>query len=260
MRVFFTEIRIASACAAVAVAGLIIGLGAPPATAEFQFGIYGGWSESLDSDVELVQPGGTNMTLSDVDWDGKSFTFDGGPPFYGLRLIYWKERNPGWGVMLDYNHTKVKPDLTQAVAVSGTRNGAPVAGTQPLNQTASLLEFTDGLNLLTLNLMHRKQMERVTPYGGVGIGLSIPNVEFSRTNSLVQTDEYQITGVAFQALVGLEMNVTDRVAAFGEYKLNYSMNDADLQGGGTLETDIWTNSLLFGLSYRFGQSAPASFK
>ncbi|MDH3581625.1 MAG: hypothetical protein OEM91_13495, partial [Hyphomicrobiales bacterium] len=102
-------------CAAVAVAGLIIGLGAPPAMAEFQFGIYGGWSESLDSDVDLVQPGGTNMTLNDVDWDGHSFDFEGGPPFYGLRLIYWKENNPAWGVMLNYNHAKVKPDLTQAV-------------------------------------------------------------------------------------------------------------------------------------------------
>lgn len=262
VRAAFTEIRIglARACVAVAVAGLIIGAGVHPADAEFQFGIYGGWSESLDSDVELVQPNGTNMTLSDVDWDGKSFTFDGGPPFYGLRLIYWKERNPSWGIMLDYNHAKVKPNLAQTVAVSGTRNGVPVAGAQPLNQTVSLLEFTDGLNLLTLNLMHRKQRDGVTPYGGIGIGLSIPNVEFSRANSLVQTDEYQITGVAFQALVGLEMNMTDRVSAFGEYKVNYSMNDADLQGGGTLETDIWTNSLLFGLSYKFSRPASPSFK
>ena len=248
------------ACAVLAVAGLMLGLGVPSATAEFQFGIYGGWSESLDSDVDLVQPNGTNMTLNDVDWDGHSFDFEGGPPYYGLRLIYWKENKPAWGVMLDYNHAKVKPELTQTVTVSGTRDGAAVAGAQPLNQTVSLLEFTDGLNFLTLNLMHRMQRDGVTPYGGLGIGLSIPNVEFSRSNTLVETNEFQITGVAFQALVGLEMNVSDRVSAFGEYKFNYSMNEADLQGGGTLETDIVTNSLLFGLSYRFGQSAPDSFK
>lgn len=200
MRGRFAEIRfgIARACVAAVLAGLITAIGAQPASAEYLFGVYGGWSESLDSDVDLAQPNGTNMTLSDVDWEGKSFTFDGGPPFYGLRLIYWKESHPNWGVMLDYNHAKVKPELSQAVAVSGTRDGAAVGGQQPLGQTASLMEFTDGLNLLTLNLMCRDQRQRVSPYGGVGIGLAIPNVEFSRANSLVETNEYQVTGWPFR--------------------------------------------------------------
>jgi len=30
--------------------------------------IYGGWNGSFDSDIHLVQPGGTNMTLNDVPW------------------------------------------------------------------------------------------------------------------------------------------------------------------------------------------------
>ena len=46
--------------------GLGLLLAATPADAEFQIGVYGGWSESFDSDIHLTQPGGTNLTLSDV--------------------------------------------------------------------------------------------------------------------------------------------------------------------------------------------------
>ena len=56
---------------------------ASPAYAETQIDVYGGWNGSFDSDIHLVQPGGTNMTLDDVPWDGDSF---GAPP-------YWLEGN-----------------------------------------------------------------------------------------------------------------------------------------------------------------------
>jgi hypothetical protein len=39
---------------------------------------------------------------------------------------------------------------------------------------------------------------------------------------------------------------------FGDYKLSFATNDAGLKGGGSLETDIWTNHVTFGVSYHFG--------
>jgi hypothetical protein len=39
---------------------------ASPANAEMQIVVCGGWNGSFDSDIHLVQPGGTNMTLSDI--------------------------------------------------------------------------------------------------------------------------------------------------------------------------------------------------
>ena len=234
------------------------------ALAEVQIGAYGGWSESFDSDVNISQPSGTNLTISDVDWEGDSFTFDGGPPFYGVKLIYWKDSHPNWGIMFDYHHAKVNPKLNQLVNVNGTRDGAAVAGVQPLNQTVSVLEFTDGLNILTLNLMYRQQRPNWTPYGGIGVGLSIPNVEFNRGPGAAAsgyTNEYQVTGIAVQGILGAEKEITDRISAFGEYRLSYTDNDGDLGGGGSLETEIWTNSLIFGLSYRFNRPpAPAAYK
>ena len=56
-----------------AVAAIVLGLAlaVSPAEAEMQIGVYGGWSESFDSDIHLSQPGGTNLTLSDVPWEGE---------------------------------------------------------------------------------------------------------------------------------------------------------------------------------------------
>ena len=50
-----------------------LALAASPAAAEMQIGVYGGWSESFDSDIHLSQPGGTNLTLNDVPWESESF-------------------------------------------------------------------------------------------------------------------------------------------------------------------------------------------
>src|SRR5262245_19247719 len=86
---------------AAALAVSAVGIGVRPAHAEVQIGVYGGWNQSFDSDIDLDQPGGTNLTLSDVPWDGDSF---GAPPYWGVRGTYWLDNAPNWGLMVDYNH------------------------------------------------------------------------------------------------------------------------------------------------------------
>jgi hypothetical protein len=130
------------------------------------------------------------------------------------------------------------------VKVSGTRNGVALNGKDRVSNTFDILEFTDGLNEIYLGGTYRWQHERWTPYVGLGVGLSFPHVEIRRTGSSIRTFEYQVTGVAVEGLVGLEYRITPRVSAFGDYKLSFSSNDADVKGGGTLETDVWTNHFI----------------
>ena len=142
---------------------LVAALTPESAKAEWELGIYGGDAISLDSDINLQQPNGTNLTLNDVPWDSKSFE---DPPYYGIRLTYWDELSD-WGISFDFTHAKVYSDLGATVSQSGTLNGAGVPGTGSVNNTFSKLEFTDGLNLLTLNAMRRWHWsEHVTPYAG----------------------------------------------------------------------------------------------
>jgi hypothetical protein len=49
------------------------------------------------------------------------------------------------------------------------------------------------------------------------------------------------------------------VSAVADYKLSFAINDTDLKGGGSLDTDIWTNHIIFGLSYRFGTPPSAAY-
>ena len=236
---------------AIAAAGVLVLLaGAGPASAEGQIGVYGGWNESFDSDITLKQPNGTNMTLSDVPWDGVSFE---APPYWGLRATWWFANNPNWGFMFDYSHAKVVADKGAVVQVSGTRDGLPVGPTDKVGNTFQVMEFTDGLNEFFFGAQYRWQHERWTPYVGFGVGPSVPHVEVRRPGvGQPQTFEYQLAGVDVEGLVGIEYRFGPHVAAFADYKLSFASNDTDLKGGGSLDTDIWTNHFIFGLSYRFG--------
>lgn len=242
-------------CARGAIAGFVFGVaalfGADASQAEMQISVYGGWNGSLDSDVDLKQPGGTDMTLSDVPWEGLSFTTSGGPPYYGFRALYWFDAKPNWGVGVDYNHSKARAEADASVAVSGTRDGAPVGGRETVGTTFDLLEFTDGLNLLFATLFYRIPGERFTPYAGIGVGVALPHVEVSRVGDPTRTFEYQLTGAAVEALAGVEMRLTDRLGWFGEYKISYAQVDGDLEGGGSIETDMWTNHVITGLTFHF---------
>ena len=247
----------AGGAAFAAIASVALALGAEPAAAEFQAAVYGGFSESFDSDITLNQPNGTGLRLSNVPWDGDSF---GDPPYWGARGIYWLDNHPGWGLMIDYNHAKVIAEQGAVVGVSGTRDGIPIGAKDRVGNTFDIMEFTDGLNQIFVGAMYRWEHQRWTPHAGFGVGASVPHVEVRRTGSTVRTYEYQLTGVAVEGLVGLEYRLGPRVSAFGDYKLSFSSNDADLNGGGTLETDIWTNHFVLGLAYRFGGGETAALK
>ncbi|MEM8748990.1 MAG: outer membrane beta-barrel protein [Pseudomonadota bacterium] len=196
--------------------------------AEATISVFGGANFSPHSDIDFSVDGGNSGSDIAIDWDGESFE---APPYYGVRATYWFETMPEFGVALEFTHAKVAAD--------------------PLPAGISTLEFTDGINFLTLNGLYRKEFDNgLTPYGGLGIGLSIPNVEFEEASSPVETDEYQVTGVALQGFVGLDYSITERWSVFGEYKFSYGQVDADLEGGGSLDTDIISNQFIFGVTFK----------
>jgi len=225
------------------------------AEAEMFVSGYLGVASTHDSDVKLNRPGGTNLTFSDVSWDDNSFD----PPFYyGLRVGYWFKNSPNWGTAIDLTHAKMYSELNKTVSVSGTRSGASVSDTERLGDTFEILEFTDGHNLLTLNGMYRwtglgdseqKFISRLQPYMLAGLGIAIPHVEVAVEGDT--TLEFQYTGLAALAGVGLDIDITRWFSLFAEYRLSYSEIDADLVGGGTLKTKPWTHHLNFGVTFSF---------
>ncbi len=199
------------------------------AAAEVELSFYGGVQGAPHSGVTVR--GDDVVTDNDftAGWDGNSFD---APPYYGVRATWWRSETFGFGV--DLNHTKVYAD-DETLAATGYEH----------------FEFSDGLNILTLNAYRRwsDAVGGVTPYVGGGLGIAVPRVELKDGDSI--TDEYQITGPAVALMAGASYELTDQLSLFGEYKGTFSSNEADLDTGGTLESDIVTNALNLGVSFNF---------
>ena len=247
--------RIKIAAAAVVVA---LGISADAAAGDFQFGLYGGWSGSFDSDATFKR-GDSDFTLHSIPWEGLSFDYKGGAPYYGIRGTYWLNSTPmpapKWGIMLDYTHAKVRAEGSAKVKATGTYMGKPAPNQMKISNTFSRFEFTDGLNLLTLNAVRQlPSLGVVHPYLGGGLGIARPHVEVTGPG-FPKTFEYQVTGLAAQILAGVDVPLTEHFSIFSEYKLSYAGVDADLSKGGHLNTNVWTNHILVGASLRFGSGS-----
>jgi lipid A oxidase len=193
-----------------------------PARAEIEISVYTGGQTAPHSTI-------VHSTLGEdtVGWLGKSFEM---PPYWGLRATTWRNDRFGYGV--EFNHAKVYADNPSAYGYD-------------------VLEMTDGINILTANVWRRWQTDsRWTPYVGAGIGVAIPHVEVQPTGEEL-TFGYQLTGPAAQLVAGAAWELNAKWSVFGEYKGTWSSHVMDLDSGGTLKTDIITNALNLGLSYKF---------
>lgn len=208
---------------------LLACLAASPAAAEIELSFYTGVQGATDSSISGDDPTALGDFDFDLSWDGESFSF---PPYYGIRATWWRDDANGFA--LELNHTKVTGDEDTLDDEGFDR-----------------LEFTDGLNFLTANYIRRfgQPGARFRPYLGGGIGAAIPHVDVETAGS--RTFEYQLAGPAAQVFAGVSHRLTDRWSIFGEAKIGYASIDADLDDGGSLETEVTTYGAAFGVSYSF---------
>ncbi len=201
------------------------------AQAEATISVFGGANFSPHSNVDYDLGPGANIAPGNVGvgWDGASFE---APPYYGVRATWWLNSMPNLGIAAEFTHAKVKAD--------------------PLPAGFSTLEFTDGINFVTLNGIYRHNLGNgFTPYAGIGAGISVPHVEVDDgAGGAPRTFEYQVTGFAAQAFVGVDYQLTDRWSVYGEFKSTYGQVDADLENGGTLDTDIISNQVILGVTFK----------
>ncbi len=199
------------------------------ARAELELSVYSGVNTSPHSKVDYDFNLGAGPQSVTVGWDGEPFKM---PPYFGLRATWWFDSYPAWGIALDNSHSKV--------------------AASPMPAGFNKLEFTDGINIYTANLMYRFQNEsRYTPYLGIGVGFTTPHVEVTNTAGTVNTAEYQFGGPAALALVGVSAKVDDHWSVFTEFKSAYVKIEGDLNTGGYVKTDIISNQFILGVSYKF---------
>ena len=187
---------------------------------------YAGYQSSPHSKVTGTDNNGNPFSFT-AEWEGRSMTQE--PPYYGLRYTRWYEDNTG--LSLDFTHSKV------------------YASEATLKETGfKTLEFSDGLNTLTLGYMKRYP-SNYTPYWGVGAGITIPHVEIQTDAASDKTFEFQLGGYGVQGLFGFEKAFNNNWKWFLEYKMNYTELDVKISGGGNLKTNIVANQINLGINY-----------
>ena len=201
-------------------------------------GAYGGVPYTKPSDVHTVRPNGTDFTLKDVTWRGEPFK---SPVYYGVRIAKWSETAP-FGAMLDFTHSKAIANRGEEAQQSGTLNNKPLTPKAKISETFRKLEFSHGHNMLTLNGLFRLPLRiaNISPYVGLGAGVSLPHTEIQFTGDLTRTYEYQYAGPTVQALFGLEFQLP-QMSIFLEYKFSYSDYLAPLtfRNGSWVIQDLW---------------------
>jgi hypothetical protein len=207
--------------------------------AETMVGGYLGAPYTYPSDVRLENPATkTDFTLKHASWEAKPFK---SPIYYGVRIARW---NPGSanGYMVDFTHSKTITRPDEAVDIKGLINGAPAPARAKVGDLFKHLEFSHGHNMLTANVLFRlgSLTPRLSPYVGVGGGVSLPHTEVQMIGEPSRTYEYQYVGPVAQALAGLEVRL-GTTSLFFEYKFSFADQFAPLSrlDGDILFTDLW---------------------
>lgn len=211
-----------------AAASLALSSGASVFAQSWSFDVYTGVQEAPNSDVSGEDENGTPFDFT-AGWEGNSFEM---PPYWGVRAM--RETSGPWSFGLEFTHTKIYAD-NDTLDDSGFGK----------------LEFTDGLNIVTANAEREVDLSgRWSAHAGLGLGVAVPHVEVD-TPGGVETRGYQFTGPAARWYLGARYALTDNWSAFAEYNGTYSSNSADLDGGGSLETDVITNAVNLGIGFSF---------
>jgi len=212
----------------IGIAGLAISM-CGMAWAESEFSVYGGVQSSPHSTVTNTKANTSFYT----GWKGESFSF---PIYAGWRYTNWADDD--WGYALNYSHTK---------AISTDQGGSN-------DKTGyTRLEFTDGANPITVMALRRFSYREVRPYVGAGLGISVPHVEVKWSNSTytsAKTFEYQYGGPVATLVGGFSYPYSEKWSFFSDFQMHYMKMNVAIDGG-RLKTNLITNALNVGVSYRF---------
>ena len=189
---------------------------------------YGGLQSSPHSRITGKHDTNGTQYSELVGWEGKSFD---APVYYGIRTTFWRSDKLSYGA--EFTHTKAYAP-NKALQSAGFDR----------------LEFTDGHNIITLNINKRWALGEFNTYSLVGLGIAIPHVDALPSGGL-HTFEYQYSGPAVRGAVGLSRKLNDKFSIFTEYQFTASDNKVSLRNGGSLNTKLLTNAINVGVSYNF---------
>jgi hypothetical protein len=221
-----------------------------PAQAEWTFSAYLGGSKTASNTVRIEPETGDAFKIGPINYD--TFAFES-PVYYGWRLTYFLSSTPWLGVGIEFTHNKAVADVDQLVNIGG----APPA---PLSDVLGRLELSNGLNFALANVVVRRPVavggldDRLIAVAFGGLGAAIPHVETRFAG--VETFEYQVTGLGWQAGGGIEWRIVGGLSAIADLRVTGGRQELDMTTG-MLSGAFTSAQADFGVGWRFGRAPVA---
>jgi hypothetical protein len=181
--------------------------------------LYFSWGYNKEwythSNVSVSQPSlGNSFTFVNVKgvdhpgWENEQFfTKAISIPQYNYRLGYIINKEKGWGVEINFDHTKWLFDDNQVVHIKGKINNNPIDGKVLFadsvagSDSSSYHYLNNGANFLLFNIVKRwsiyknkKQTIRIDGLGKFGVGPLIPHVQVKYFDQPQNDQHFQIGG------------------------------------------------------------------
>jgi len=209
--------------------------------------LYFSWGYNKEwytnSNVSVSQPSlGNSFTFTNVKgvdhpgWENEQFfTKALSIPQYNYRLGYFIDRDKGWGVEINFDHTKWLFPNNQMVHIKGKINNQPFEGqvffsdSVAGSDSSSYHYLNNGANFLLFNVVKRwhiwankKQTIMVDGLGKLGIGPVIPHVQVKYFDQPQNDPHFQLGG--WNAGLEADLKVTFFQYVYLEYanKVDYA--------------------------------------
>lgn len=218
--------------------------------AEWILAVYIGSAHTLSASLRVTQPAtGTVLTLSDVDYEGRSFT----PPlYYGYRLSVFP-RARAFGVEAEFIHLKVYARTERDAKIVGMHNHQAVERRGHVSDVVQRLSISHGLNLILVNAAVRRTFAR-QPDGARALQLAArigagPTVSHPESTIAGESHQgYELGGAAMHAAAGLEYRVSRRFAVMAEYKFTSTTQRITIARG-TAESAFASHHAVAGVAW-----------
>lgn len=187
---------------------------------EWILAAYIGSAHTLSAPLQITQPAtGTVLTLSGVDYEGRSFT----PPlYYGYRLSVFP-RAAMFGVEAEFIHLKAYARTERETGIVGMHDHQMVDRHGHVNDVVERLSISHGLNFVLVNAVMRRVLAW-KPDGApllqlaarIGAGPTVPHPESTVAGE--SHERYELGAAALHAAAGVEYRFSRRFAVTAEYK------------------------------------------
>jgi hypothetical protein len=211
---------------------------------------------TADSDLEVRQSGGTDLTFDDVEWEDHSLS---GPSarYLDVRFGHFFKSKPWLGLALDFLHYKVFAEVGRSVRVHGTNAGTPIDGVGTMSSIVGYYAVANGVNLLPVSVIARWRLDpdehrphgRWQPYVGGGVGPTLLYTQ-STVNGQTRNGSYELGRPALQAIGGVQLQLGRHWDVFTELKLTYTEVNGSIAGGSS-RAELWSRHLTAGAGFHF---------